>query len=97
MCLDAYDGENTLHELRLRNKVYPSLMNEFSSWLAAYCTFDYQGPAFKWAAKIGRKSKNEKIYGRLQTRELYIQAILDYLSGMTDRYAIELFQELIRY
>lgn len=97
VCLDAYDGENTLHELRLRNKVYPSLMNEFSSWLAAYCTFDYQGPAFKWAAKIGRKSKNEKIYGRLQNRELYIQAILDYLSGMTDRYAIELFQELIRY
>ena len=36
VCLDAYDGENTLHELRLRNKVYPSLMNEFSSWLAAY-------------------------------------------------------------
>ena len=40
---------------------------------------------------------NKKIYSKLETRELYIQAIIDYISGMTDRYAIEMFNELLEY
>ena len=40
---------------------------------------------------------NVKIYGKLETKEIYIQAIIDFISGMTDRYAIELFNELIEY
>ena len=39
----------------------------------------------------------EKIYKKLETRELYIQAIIDYISGMTDRFAIVLFNELLQY
>ena len=41
--------------------------------------------------------RNRKIYGLLETKNIYAQAIIDYISGMTDRYAIEMFNELIRY
>ena len=41
--------------------------------------------------------KNKKIYGKLETKKIYAQAIIDYISGMTDRYAIEIFNELLRY
>ena len=37
------------------------------------------------------------LYQNLQNRETYIKAILDYISGMTDRYAVETFTELIKY
>ena len=41
--------------------------------------------------------QNKKIYGKLETDIIYKQAIIDYISGMTDRYAIEIFNELIRF
>ena len=41
--------------------------------------------------------QNKKIYGKLETDIEYKQAIIDYISGMTDRYAIEIFNELIRF
>ena len=40
---------------------------------------------------------NKKIYGRLQNRDLYVQAVLDFISGMTDSFAIKIFNELIRF
>lgn len=93
--LEVYAGEETLHELRKQNKIYPQIMNGFSLWLVPYCDIDFNN--ISWASKTSRKSKNEKIYGKLETKEIYIRAIIDYLSGMTDRYAIELFNELISY
>ena len=41
--------------------------------------------------------KNKKIYGNIETKEIYAQAIIDYISGMTDRYAEEIFNELLKY
>ena len=41
--------------------------------------------------------KNVKIYGNLETKEIYAQAIVDYISGMTDRYAVTIFNELLKY
>lgn len=46
---------------------------------------------------LSLQCENEKIYGGLSKQEVYIQAILDYISGMTDRSAIKLFNELITY
>ena len=40
---------------------------------------------------------NEKIYGILGDEKTYIRAILDYISGMTDRFAIKVFNELLTY
>ena len=44
-----------------------------------------------------QKYLNEKIYGRLDDEKLFIQAIIDYISGMTDSYAIKIYNELITF
>lgn len=44
-----------------------------------------------------RKCLNDKIYGCLDTRKKYLCAIINYISGMTDRFAIKLFEELIHF
>lgn len=46
---------------------------------------------------ISLKCESKKIYQSLETLEIYVQAIIDFISGMTDRYAIELFNELLVY
>ena len=46
---------------------------------------------------VALKCENEKIYNQLETKEIYIQAIIDYISGMTDRFAIAVFNDLLQY
>ena len=41
--------------------------------------------------------QNEKIYGGLEDKDIYIQAIIDYISGMTDAYIITIFNELLSF
>ncbi|BBF42999.1 deoxyguanosinetriphosphate triphosphohydrolase [Lachnospiraceae bacterium KM106-2] len=92
---DVYDGENTIRAISERMDEYPELMKTFAEWLVRYCEQDLENP--KWVKSIRDHSKNEKIYGHLEDESLYIQAILDYISGMTDQYAIEVFRELLKY
>ena len=66
---------------------YPKLISEFSAYLNTYCSIDDNNVRYQ----------NKKIYGKLETDIIYKQAIIDYISGMTDRYAIEIFNELIRF
>ena len=93
--LNAYKEEETIYEIEDQAKYYPELMGAFSKWLAPYCTLDF--PNGYWANEISQKGKNDKIYGLLETKEIYIQAIIDYISGMTDPYAIKVFNELLAY
>ena len=41
--------------------------------------------------------ENIKIYGSLETNLIYAQSIIDFIAGMTDRFAVKLFNELISY
>lgn len=93
--LEAYDGSKTLIKLnRLRN-TYPELIKGFSSWIVRYCISEIEiPPTLKSSIK---RIKNKKIYEMLETQTLYIRAIIDYISGMTDQYAIKIFDELIRF
>jgi dGTPase len=93
--LDAYKKEDTIYEIRKRSKIYPALMKGFSEWIVLYCDFDYKD--VRWANSRSTRSVNRKIYKSLDTIETYAQAILDYIAGMTDRYAIKMFNELIEY
>lgn len=88
----TYDGKDTLKKLNRKKKYYPMLINDFEMHISHYTTLD-----FKEYSKEKAKYLNQKIYGNLETKELFAQAIIDYISGMTDRYAIEIFNELIRY
>lgn len=93
--LRFYDGEHTWDRLDQQRKFIPDLVNSFEKWLARYCS---ESVVPEGALKtISLNCENEKIYQELQTQELYAQAVIDYISGMTDRFAISLFNELLTY
>lgn len=84
--IESYDGDNTINKLKEKVNVYPTLIHDFCKYLKTFFSLEKDV-----------RYKNKKIYGKLETREIYAQAIIDYISGMTDRYAIEIFNELLRY
>lgn len=91
--IECYDMQNTIKSLLKLKKDYPILINDFVDYLDKYVSLDLLG------APLGKykRYQNEKVYGCLDTKELYLQAIVDFISGMTDRYAIEVYNELLRY
>jgi len=93
--LNFYDNKHTWNLLDEGEHFTPTLVNSFRDWLARYCD-----PSIIPSGDLKNTSlqcENEKIYQELQTKEIYIQAIIDYISGMTDRFAITLFNELLEY
>lgn len=93
--IDIFDGANTLQALQKKAREYPETCGAFANWLAKYC--DVQQSLFDTNSELEVKCANEKIYGLLDDEKIYIQAIIDYISGMTDTYAIKCFNELITY
>ncbi len=93
--LNCYDGRHTWDAIDKNGRYHPILARSFRNWLARCCASDIvpEGEL----RELSLRCENEKIYGDLSQRETYIQAILDYISGMTDRFAIKLFNELITY
>ena len=92
--MNAYDRQNTPSQLLKMRKTYPTLVKDFLQHINQYSTLEPHNPD---VAKQIAKYKNTKIYGNLETKELYAQAIIDYISGMTDRYAVTVFNELLHY
>ena len=92
--LAAYDKTALFASLKAREKDYPMLFSDFSSWLKKYVNEDILPDNLKPEAK---KYLNEKIYGNLDDEKTFIQAIIDYISGMTDSYAIRIYNELITF
>ena len=76
---------------------YPKIIPSFLKWLSIYCNKDFVSENFKEYKVDLDYYDNTKIYGNLETKEIYAQAILDYISGMTDRFAIETFNKLLTY
>ena len=107
---DSTDGVNTIYRLLKRKKSYPQLIKNFVKHLLIYSDTPSeiyndvysrlypdtcQDEALE--GRLKEEYKNRRIYGLFETELIYAQAIIDYISGMTDRYAIEIFNELIRY
>jgi dGTPase len=87
-CLASwYNEEKTLIDVQNYKERYPKLSLEFISWLNLYCDCELPGIS-------EFSSYNKKIYGKLETPKVYYQAIVDFISGMTDQFAIEMFNEL---
>lgn len=92
--LTTYSGEKSWTIIEEKKRYYPILMGAFDKWLAHYC-YDEIVPEGE-LKDIALNCENEKIYGNLEEK-IYIQAILDFISGMTDRFAIKVFNELLTY
>lgn len=93
--LSFYDKKYTWNLLEENRHFIPNLIDSFQNWLARYC-LESIIPDGKFKT-LSLQCENEKIYQELQTKEIYVQAIIDYISGMTDRFAIALFNELLEY
>ena len=92
---DCYAKEYTFVNVEKLSKESDTLAESFSKWLARYCTCDIVPDYLQQSVSL--KCENKKIYKSLEDKELYYQAIIDYLTGMTDRYAIKIFNELLAY
>lgn len=84
---EAYRGEDTINELNLRySEIYPLLTKYFVEWLKKYSKnirgYEREG-----------KYKNDIIYD-MKNYMNYLQAIIDFISGMTDSFAVKVFNEL---
>ena len=87
--LSYYDGFNTLHKLSKYSKFYPTPTNDFSDWLIKYSNIDEKTHRI-------RKYRNILIYD-IENISDYKQAIIDYISGMSDNYAIKIYKELTEF
>lgn len=88
----AYQKENTPKELYRMIEQYPKLIKDFLQYLNQYSTINMVKQI-----KSPYMYENVKIYGDLETEIIYVQAIIDFISGMTDKYAISVFEELLTY
>ncbi|MCD6322119.1 MAG: HD domain-containing protein [Clostridiales bacterium] len=87
MVLSFYKGPDTIEYIRSHYlSIYPELSSTFINKLEKYS--DLGG-----RTERNPRFKNKVIY-RLDNRYDFIVAIIDYLSSMTDHFAIKLFNEL---
>lgn len=91
----CYDGQHTFQTLAEGLRFTPALRTSFEEWLACYCDPEIV-PEGK-LREMALNCENEKLFHKLEDKKKYIQAIIDYISGMTDRFAIMLFNELLTY
>lgn len=80
-----YDGANTVQNIRDIKKIYPKLTNSFESWISNY-----------WNLERNSNCKNEIIFDMANATDYY-KAIIYYVSGMTDNFAIEIYNEIVRF
>ena len=82
---DLYNGNKTYINIQNLKKFYPKLMNSFEEWLQNYWDLD-------------RKEifKNDVIISMNNEKEYY-KAIIYYISGMTDNFAIDIYNEIVRF
>lgn len=92
--MSYYDEGDTELGLNEGAALYPKLFEEFKDYVKKYCEKD----AFSHEEnKFTDKFRNKKIYKNISEKTVYARAVLDYVSGMTDRYAVEMFNHLITY
>lgn len=77
--------KKSLTEPEKMKKICPELVCDFQEWFQNY-----------WNLERKEKNKNQVIFDRNNERDCY-QAIILYISGMTDNYAIEMYQRIIKF
>ena len=81
----AYDKENTLENLNKMKKNYNSVVTPFIKWINCYWNL------------TDRENTNlqNKVLFDINNEKDYLKAIIYYISGMTDNYAIECYNNII--
>lgn len=82
---ENYDGVNTKNKLEKAKKLYPELISSFEEWVTRYWNLDRE-----------KNLKNDVIFN-IENEKEYYKAIVYYISGMTDNFAIETYNKMIRF
>ena len=82
---NCYDGKSFLNSVKSLAGFYPKLSASFYDFLELYCAN---------ADREKLKLKNNILFEK-ENKDNFYQAILYYISGMTDHYAMEIYQEII--
>ena len=86
---DYYADFNTISNLAKDAPYYREIIKSFCSWLIKYSNIDTK-------QRVNKKYKNKIIYN-MENEMDYKQAIIDYISSMTDKFAIKVYEELITF
>jgi dGTPase len=70
-------------------RAYPDLGGSYRYWLQKYSDFEEE-------ARADTKFANQIVY-HLQQEKDRLRSVVDYISSMTDQYAIRIFAELTRF
>ena len=82
-----YDGQNTLNKLNDVSDIYPNLCKGFINFITDYYDFDN---------RENIRLKNKVLFSIDNEKDFY-KAIIYYISGMTDNFAIEIYNEIIHF
>jgi dGTPase len=82
---NQFDGENTVKNLKRFKKFYPELTTEFLGWISNYSILENRD----------EEKYNNKIIFDITNEKDYKKAIITYLSGMTDKYIVKMYNTLI--
>lgn len=79
-------------------KRYPNLRESFEEWLIKYTVYmPYNKATNKFEnIKRGKKWNTPTVFD-LNDEESYKKCVLEYISGMTDQYAIKVYEEIISF
>ena len=87
-CLkNEFAGKRTIYNLKRMGRYYPVLSREFVGWLSNYAETE---------DRIETEYNNKIIYN-LENIADYCRAILDYISGMTDKYIVQVYNEIVSF
>ena len=81
----AYNGNKTLEKIEKMKQIHPEVFTRFKDWLSDY-----------WTYKRKENKHNEALFD-IENEKDYCKAIIYYISGMTDNFAIEVYNKLIRF
>jgi len=83
--VEQYSGNNTIRTMRKNLKYCRALTDSFPDWLTKYSNIDEENRK--------RKYLNRIVYD-IEIKKVYVKAIIDYISGMSDHFALKVFSDL---
>lgn len=81
----TFDGKDTISRLKSLEKFYPNLVSGFLNWINSF-----------WNIGDRTHLKNTILFDVSNEKD-YLTAIISYISGMTDKFAIDTYQEIISF
>lgn len=83
----AYAGKDTLNNLKKLEEPFPILIKNFISWISCY---------WDLTDRDGTNLKNKVVFN-MDNEKDYYRAIIYFISGMTDNFAIDMYMESISF